>query len=188
MKDEPLHGSANSQRSTKIWWLFFLVAVTSGSIVLDHTLPVTITRLSILQERSYQERVGSPHHYHTYPSVAINSNILRLSDGTVLQLSSLGDFISQGDTLELERTLLWKEPLRYRKLNGRWRTWLEVDSNKMDYRPYPYLVFIFAFLLLFSWRSDNVRWSLQAGMALMLLCWLLVIIGTGGMGRLFGMF
>jgi hypothetical protein len=181
-------GSGISLDQAKIRWLYLLLTVSSGSIVLDHILPATIDHLTVISERSYQERVGSPVRYRTYPPSTINSNILRLSDGTVLQLSSLGDFIVEGDTLEVERTPLWKEPLQYRKQKARGNNWYEVDSNKVDYRPYPYIVCALAFLLLFPWRWDNLRWSLQAGLALMLVCWLVVMIGTGGMGRLMDLF
>ena len=186
--DDQLAGLGFSLSRTKIWWLYLLLTLSSGSIVVDHILPATVDHLLVINERSYQERVGSADRYPTYPPTTINSNILRLSDGTVLQLSFLGDLISEGDTLEVERTPFWKEPLQYRKKKARGTNWYEVDSNKIDYRPYPYIVFAFAFLLLFSWRSDNLRWTLQAGLVVMLVCWLVVIIGTGGMGRLMELF
>jgi|GEM_PF-2672361 len=172
---------------SKIWWLYLLITLFSGTIVVDHLLPANTQHLSVMDERSYQERVGSRRgrwDYAEHRSTTINATVLRLSDGTTLQLSSLGDFISNGDTLEVERTPLWKKPLHYRKKKAHSSKWQEVDSNKIDYRPYPYIVVACAFLLLFPWRSDNWRWSLQAGLALMLVCWLVVIIGTGGLGRL----
>ncbi|HRH39303.1 MAG TPA: hypothetical protein PK760_13215, partial [Flavobacteriales bacterium] len=92
--------------------------------------------------------------------------------------------IAAGDTLELQRTPMLKEPLQYRKVGSRSRRWQSMDSNTLDYRIYPYLVFICAFLLLFPWPSGQWRWSLQAGLGLMLVCWLVTAIGTGGLGHL----
>ncbi|MEO8589921.1 MAG: hypothetical protein ABI432_11160 [Flavobacteriales bacterium] len=167
--------------------MYLVIALLSGIIVVDHLSPVIIQHLAVLDERSYQERFGSMHRSRTTQGT-INAIVLKLSDGTVLQLSSLGDFISTGDTIELQRTPLLKDPLQYRKINSRAHNWLLVDSNKLDYQIYPYLVFICSFLLLFPWSGDNFRWSLQAGLGLMLVCWLVVTVGTGGLARLMGWF
>lgn len=168
-------------------WLYALITLFSGTVVVDHSLPVRNVSLAVIDERGYQERVGSPHDswdYGHHRSTTINATLLRLSDGTTLQLSSVGDLIGAGDTIELQRTPLLKDPLQYRKKSSRVRRWVEVDSNKLEHRIYPYLVLAFSSLLLFNWRSDEIRWSLMAGSGLMLVCWFLVMAGTGGLARL----
>lgn len=171
-------------------WVHTVLALLSGLVVLDHSLTAEMVYLAVEDERGYQERAGSYHGgwSNTSRTTTINANVLRLSDGTVLQLSSLGDFIAPGDTLEVRRTLLLEAPLEYRKLGSREQRWSSVDSNKLDYRIYPYFVFAFSFLLLFPWRSDYFRWSLQVGSILMTFCWLIALIGTGGIGRVVGLF
>lgn len=171
----------------KIWWFSLLVTLFSSTIIVDHLLPASTQHVTVLSERDYQERVGSHHNrwdFAEHQPTTINAIILRLSDGTFLQLSSLGDFISTGDTIEIQRTPLLNEPLQYRKTSSRARNWLVVDTNKLDYRIFPYLVFVGSFLLLFPWPEDYFRWSLQTGLGLMLVCWLVILVGTGGLGRL----
>ena len=171
---------------TKLWWLYLVLALSSGTMVADHLLPVVAERLAVIDERGYQERFGSRRRQRI--TSTINATILRLSDGTVLQLSSLGDWIVPGDTLEVQRTPMLKEKLQYRKAKSRARDWLLVDSNKLDFRIYPYIVFACSFLLLFPWRWDNWRWSLQAALLLTLVGWLVSVVGTGGVARVMELF
>ncbi len=177
-------------RVVNMYWVYAVLALLSGSVVLDHSLPAETVHLAVSDERAYQERAGSYHREWsgTSRTTTINANVLRLSDGTVLQLSSLGDFIAAGDTLEVRRTWMLEAPLEYRKRGSKEQRWSPIDSNKIDYRIYPYLVFAFSFLMLFPWPSGYIRWSLQVGAILMTFCWLISLIGTGGIGRLVGLF
>lgn len=168
--------------SDKLWWLWLLLTLTCGGVVLDHLLEPVTHQLTLVGERHYQEISGFR---RSSRIESINANVLRFSDGTVLQVGSVNDWISIGDTLEVQRTPLFSQPLQFRKKKARSGDWQEAQSNKLEHRPYPYIVFACAFLLLFPWPSDTWRWSLQGVIVLTLVGWLLMMIGTGGLGRLY---
>lgn len=168
----------------RLWWIHLILAMGTGIIVVDHVVPPEIVRLAVVNERAYQERIASHHTDGSSSTSTINTNVLRLSDGSALQLSSVGDWISAGDTIELQRTAMLDQPLLYRKRPSRMATWFEVDSARLEYRIYPYVVFACAVLLLFRLPWETVRWSLQAALIVMLVCWMLVLIGTSGLAHI----
>ena len=166
----------------KAWWLYLVLVVGCGIVITDHLLIPHTDSLEIQSMDAYHER-ASKKRYRTRTEI-VNAQVLRLSDGSALQLATVNDWIVEGDTIELQRTPMLNEPLQFRKKNSRVREWQVVDSNKLDNRPYPYIVFFCALLLLFPWPEGTWRWSLQAALVLVLFGWLLTMIGTGGLGRL----
>ncbi|HRH38769.1 MAG TPA: hypothetical protein PK760_10515, partial [Flavobacteriales bacterium] len=74
----------------RIRWLYLLVALFSGTVVVDHLLAPVTQHLAVLDERGYQERFGS-RSQGWQRTTTINAIVLKLSDGSVLQFSSLGD-------------------------------------------------------------------------------------------------
>lgn len=170
--------------NSTLWWVHLTLVLVTGLLVIDHQLTPELLESEVVQSRAYQERATSYHGYHSHSTTTINANLLELAEGTILQLSGTGDLYSVGDTLELARTPILDVPLQYRKKGSRERRLIEVGSNTLDYRIYPYAVLVLAFVLLWEPRWEGLRWTLQAGFVLMLVCWLLVMIGTGAVGRL----
>ena len=170
----------------RLRWVNGVLALVAGVVVLDHLLPFKTIELHVMSEQSYQERFSSRHSsWPNYSSTTtINANVLRLSDGTALQLTSLGDFIAPGDTLEIRRTPWLGTILEYRKKGSRFVRWSKTDGNELDYWIYPHLLLVCALLALVPWRGEYFRWSVQAAAVVLAVCWLVALIGTGGLGRL----
>ncbi|MEO8587911.1 MAG: hypothetical protein ABI432_00940 [Flavobacteriales bacterium] len=81
-------------------------------------------------------------------------------------------------------------PLLHRSLRYRWPShpespWITLEADSLDLRPFPYLVWASALLLLFPWRRIEIRWSLQLLLVVLLIGWLFALFGTGGFARFY---
>ncbi|QQR87756.1 MAG: hypothetical protein IPJ76_05905 [Flavobacteriales bacterium] len=170
----------------KTWWLYLLLVIGCGIIVTDHLLVPNTEALSIQALDLSYERSGGKR-WHTRSEI-VNAHVLSLSDGSALQAATVNDWIAVGDTIELQRTAMLNEPLRFRKKHSRVHDWQVVDSNLPDHRPYPYIVFICALLLLFPWPEGPWRWSLTAALVFVLFGWFMTLIGTGVLARFYQWF
>ena len=169
----------------KAWWLYLMLVFGCGFVIVDHLLMPHTDSLRIQALDLSYERTSK--RFRTRSEI-VNAHVLSLSDGSALQLATVNDWIAVGDTIELQRTALLSEPLRFRKKHSRVRDWQVVDSNLPDHQPYPYIVFFCALLLLFPWPEGTWRWALTAVLIFTLFGWFMTLIGTGVLARLYRSF
>jgi hypothetical protein len=107
--------------------------------------------------------------------------VVTLANGARVQVQSTADVYALGDTLEVERTALLGEVLRYRHLRSVYPGWNEIALRDREYDAFPALVLCCCFLLLLPVREEQYRWVLHGLLMLLLFSWLLTMLGTGGL-------
>jgi hypothetical protein len=176
MSEELEPGSTAARLAGRYPFVYLLLMLVSGLVLADAYMPPEHF-MSTVEEARQVELNNSTKHSRIFSYWSV----VTLANGGSFQVESMADVYPVGDTLEVERTALLGEVLRYRNIHSAYTGWNEIALRDREYDAFPALVLCCCFLLLLPVRAEQYRWTLHGALMLLLFSWLVTMLGTGGL-------
>lgn len=155
-----------------------LLSVLSAFILLDGSLPFRSEAGVVSNAVEMRVDISGS---STSRKVYTHWALVTFTNGIRFQTEASAGWFRQGDTVDVQRTRLRKEVVRYRCRSARTIDWNEVEGSKPEYLLYAAGTMLCGLLLLWpGWRMET-RWLLNAILAILLVAWMVTLFGTGVM-------
>jgi lipopolysaccharide/colanic/teichoic acid biosynthesis glycosyltransferase len=154
-------------------WVYYFLMVSMAILILDRNIAPTEVEYTINRVEQFVARSRGRGHNYATPYV-----VIKTEDGPVLQLQRSSSHISPGQKIHVTRSAILGSAMAY-KLERVGERWNAMETEKTEYRPLPYLIFITASLLvLFKWRDEN-RLLIQAILGICLAASAFILLASG---------
>lgn len=105
-------------------------------------------------------------------------SVVRLHDGTKLQIDRPPERFDPEDSLELRTTGLLHQLIAYRNYPPDVSGWYTMDTERIDFKAFPYIAFALCLLLLYPGWPEEWRWMMTGILLVCLVGWFLVSIAN----------
>lgn len=166
-----------SGTADRLWWAYALLFLAAVLVLIDRLLPPVLVHTTVeelsgveVNESSRRRRVVTPW------------SLVRTADGSRFEVAGSTGLWTVGEPLELERSRLFKEVVRYRRdAPGAYWSRTVRESDTLETTVVVALVALLAGALLLPWWGPQSRMALRLVLVVLVVTWGMYVLGVHGL-------
>lgn len=163
-------------RGDRLWWAYLLLFLSAGLVLADRLSTPVVVRTTVDEVRGVEVNESTKRRRVVTPWSKVHC-----ADGSRFELPGSSGLWTVGEPLELERSRLFKQVLRYRRdVPGSFWNSVVRGSDARETTVVVALVAILAGALLLPWWGVQTRMALRLVLVVLVVTWGMYVLGAHG--------